>query len=98
MSTSALAPPTPQLIGAGRSYEPPRGLKFSIGAKLLTGFGIVLILAALTSAVGLYNLGRVDTLGTEMYVDHLGDIRNLSEVRSDLADLDSQTLRVLIDP
>ncbi|HLZ09606.1 MAG TPA: MCP four helix bundle domain-containing protein, partial [Chloroflexota bacterium] len=98
MSTSAIASPTPRLVGSGRSFESPRGLKFSIRSKLMSGFGVVLILAGITSAVGLYNLSRVDTLGTAMYVDHLGDIRNFSEVRSSLADLDSQTLRIVIDP
>src|SRR5262249_5249011 len=65
--------------------------------KLLTGFGAVLLLTALIGVLGLYSMDQVHRVGTMVYDDRTVPIRDLARMRAELADVDSQSLRAILD-
>lgn len=73
-------------------------IRWGIAAKLLGGFGIVLLLALIVGAADIKSLAAVDALRTTLYDDQLVPIRDLARARADLADMDSQVQRSLSDP
>ena len=58
MSSSTYAPPATTFVASPHARPLTTALTFPIRAKLLLAFGCVLLLAAITGAVGLVNLGR----------------------------------------
>jgi methyl-accepting chemotaxis protein len=69
-----------------------------IRAKLLSGFGAVLVLTAIVGGVGIVNLNNVNALAGSMYADRVVPIRDLAQARADLGDIDSQIQRAITDP
>src|SRR5579864_628873 len=97
MSSTTYVPPATFFVASPHVRPLTAAPTFPIRAKLLLSFGVVLVLAVVTGAVGLVNLRRVDFLGSRMYADHLADIRILSVSRTALADLHGQTFSAIID-
>jgi methyl-accepting chemotaxis protein len=73
-------------------------MSLGIRAKLLSGFGAVLVLTAIVGGVGILNLNNVNALASSMYADRVVPIRDLAQVRADLGDIDSQIQRAITDP
>jgi methyl-accepting chemotaxis protein len=74
-----------------------KAISRGIRAKLLTGFGAVLLLTVALSLVGLVSLNMVNTESARSYEEHLVPIRDLAQVRASLGDVDSQILRTIVD-
>jgi methyl-accepting chemotaxis protein len=69
-----------------------------IRAKLLSGFGAVLVLTAVVGGINIVNLSNVNALSGSMYADRVVPIRDLAQVRAVLGDIDSQIQRAITDP
>ncbi len=69
----------------------------SLRVKLFGGFGIVLALMALLGVVSIGKLSAVNAKGGSMYVDRVVPLRDLSESRAALGDIDSQIQRAITD-
>jgi methyl-accepting chemotaxis protein len=57
-------------------------MRLSVGAKVLGGFGLVIILVMIAAGIALYNLAVLSELTARMYRHDLAIIRNLGELRS----------------
>jgi methyl-accepting chemotaxis protein len=73
-------------------------MSLGIRAKLLSGFGAVLVLTAIVGGVGILNLNNVNALAGSMYADRVVPLRDIAQVRADLGDIDSQIQRAITDP
>ena len=72
-------------------------MHLGIRGKLLASYGTVVMLALLIGGMGIFELSRVAQLGGSMYRDNVVVLRDLSEVRSLLGDIDSQIQRAITD-
>jgi methyl-accepting chemotaxis protein len=72
-------------------------MKMSLQTKLFGGFGVVLALMALLGVVAVGKLAAVDAKGGTMYLDRVVPLRDLSEARALLGDIDSQIQRAITD-
>ncbi len=72
-------------------------MKLGLRAKLLGAFGIVMLLAAVIGIVGIVNLSRVNEQAVLVYDEPFVFDNNLSSVRADLADIDSQIQHEMLD-
>jgi methyl-accepting chemotaxis protein len=68
-------------------------LRLNLSAKLLGSAGLLLLFMTVIGVMSITNLGAVHAKGASMYVDRLEPIRDVSEARALLGDIDSQTLR-----
>jgi methyl-accepting chemotaxis protein len=72
-------------------------MKMSLRTKLFGGFGVVLALMVVLGAVAVSKLAAVDAKGGSMYADRVVPLRDLSEGRALLGDIDSQIQRAITD-
>jgi methyl-accepting chemotaxis protein len=72
-------------------------MKLSLRAKLFGGFGVVLALMAVLGLMAVGQLAAVNTKGGSMYADRVVPLRDLSEARALLGDIDSQIQRAITD-
>jgi methyl-accepting chemotaxis protein len=97
MSVIAVAPIATRPMRPAPRAERSKGPKFGIRQKLLSGFGVVLLLSMLVGVINLYHLAHVSTLGAAIYEEQVHPIRDLAQARAELGEIDSQILRAIID-
>jgi methyl-accepting chemotaxis protein len=72
-------------------------MKLSLQTKLLGAFGIVLALTALLGILSINTLAGVNSKGGAMYTGSVVPLREVSEARALLGDIDSQIQRAITD-
>ena len=72
-------------------------MRLGIRARLLIGFGAVLLLTVIVGITGLLSLRETTLTAGSMYVDRVVQLRDLAQIRADLGDIDSQIQRAIID-
>jgi methyl-accepting chemotaxis protein len=98
MSASVTAPLATGPARAQRHTDEPSGrFAFGIRTKIIAGFGMIVLITAAVGLLNLYNLAQVGSLSDTVYEDRVVPIRDLSQVRADLAETDGQTLRAIAD-